>query len=75
LRFSQLGFEELYLIGYNTTKSVECYLLHAGFLLGSFFHPEGVGDMFLQNIGRYSMKYTASYPKRKILTFFLILYF
>jgi hypothetical protein len=27
-----------------------CYLLHAGFLLGLFFVPEDVGDMFLQNV-------------------------
>jgi hypothetical protein len=24
--------------------------LHAGFLLGSFFHPEDEGDMFLRNV-------------------------
>jgi hypothetical protein len=28
-----------------------CYLLHAGFLLGSFFDPEDGGEMFLQNVG------------------------
>jgi hypothetical protein len=27
------------------------YLLHAGILLGSFFDPEDVGDMFFRNVG------------------------
>jgi hypothetical protein len=30
-------------------QSSACYLLHAGFSLGSFFHPEE-GDMFLRNV-------------------------
>jgi hypothetical protein len=34
----------------NTAEiELSCYLLHAGFSLGSFFHPEE-GDMFLRNV-------------------------
>jgi hypothetical protein len=28
------------------------------------FDPEDGGDMFLQNVGRISTDYTASYPRR-----------
>jgi hypothetical protein len=31
-------------------QSFACYLLHAGFLLGSFFNPEDEGNMFLRNV-------------------------
>jgi hypothetical protein len=32
------------------SKSPACYLLHAGFLLGLFFEPEDIDDMFLTDI-------------------------
>jgi hypothetical protein len=51
------GYEEFYLLTYNTVLSVErqpgsayC-LLHAGFLLELLFSLEDEGDMFLRNIG------------------------
>jgi hypothetical protein len=28
-----------------------CYLLHAGFVLGLFFDPEDVGEIFFRNVG------------------------
>jgi hypothetical protein len=36
----------------------------AGFLLGLFFDPEDVGDMFLRNVGWLLTDYTALYPRR-----------
>jgi hypothetical protein len=45
--------------------SSTCYLLHAGFLLGLFFDPKDGGNMFLRNVGRLSMDYTALYPRRQ----------
>jgi hypothetical protein len=38
---------------YNPLKNQgsACYLLHAGFLLGSFFGPEDIGRMLFRNIG------------------------
>jgi hypothetical protein len=31
----------------QVTGSSACYLLHGGFMFGSFFDPEDGGDMFL----------------------------
>jgi hypothetical protein len=39
--------------------------LHAGFLLGILFDPEGGSRMFLQNFGLLSPDYTALYPRRQ----------
>jgi hypothetical protein len=49
-----------------------CYLLHAGFLLDSFFVPEDESEMFLRNVSWFSTNYTALYS-RKILNFHLTL--
>jgi hypothetical protein len=38
--------------------------LHAGFLLGLFFHPEDEGDMFIRNVGWLSTDYTALCQRR-----------
>jgi hypothetical protein len=35
----------------------QSYRLYAGFLLGLFFDPEDVSNMFLQNIGLLSADY------------------
>jgi hypothetical protein len=39
-------------------------ILLTGFGSTYFFHPEGGGDMFLQNLGWNSTDYSASYPRR-----------
>jgi hypothetical protein len=39
-------------------------LLLAGFLLGLFFDPEYVGDIFLRNVGSCSTDHMALYTKR-----------
>jgi hypothetical protein len=44
-------------------KSSACYLLHAEFLRGLFFHPEDGGDMFLRNVCCLAMEYTALCPR------------
>jgi hypothetical protein len=36
-------------------------VLHAGFLLGSFFSPEDGGHIFLRNVGWLSTDHTALY--------------
>jgi hypothetical protein len=42
----------LYLQGPRIRQTTSaCYQLHAVFLLGSFFDPEGGGDMFVWNVG------------------------
>jgi hypothetical protein len=35
----------------DKTIPLFCCLFRADFLLGLFFHPEDVGDMFLRNVG------------------------
>jgi hypothetical protein len=35
----------------GSKQSSVCHLLHAGFLLGTFFDPEVGGDMFFRNVG------------------------
>jgi hypothetical protein len=49
IRVDLFHTEELCLLGHNTVQSAAraCYLLHADFLLVSFFDPEDAGDMFL----------------------------
>jgi hypothetical protein len=42
-----------------------CYMLHDGFLLDLFFHPEDWDDMFLRNISWLSADYTALYIRRR----------
>jgi hypothetical protein len=42
-------------------KTSACYLLRAGFFLDLFFDPEGGGDIFLENVGLFSMDYRALY--------------
>jgi hypothetical protein len=37
---------------------------NASFLLGLFFDPEDVSDMFLRNVGRLSTGYKALNPRR-----------
>jgi hypothetical protein len=39
-------------------------MLHGSFLLGLLFGPEVDGDMFLRNVGWFSLDVTACYPKR-----------
>jgi hypothetical protein len=41
-------------------------LFHAVFLLGLFFDPADVGDMFLRNVDCLSTDYTAIYPRKKL---------
>jgi hypothetical protein len=62
--------EEYYILGYNAMYSDHresrwqaelCF--HADFLLG-LFYPEDRGDMFLRNVGSFSMDYTSLYPRR-----------
>jgi hypothetical protein len=36
-----------------------CYLSHAGLLLGLFFGPEDGANIFLRNVGWFSMYHTA----------------
>jgi hypothetical protein len=35
----------------SSVLSSDCYLLHAGFLLGLFSDSEDEGDMFLRSVG------------------------
>jgi hypothetical protein len=42
-----------------------CYLLHIGFLLGSFFDAEDGHSMFHPEIGQFSVNYTVLYPRRQ----------
>jgi hypothetical protein len=49
-------------------SSAVCFLLQAGFLLGSPFIPEHRGDMFLRNVGWLPTDYAALYPRRQIST-------
>jgi hypothetical protein len=37
------------------------YVLHVGFLIGLFFEPESVGEIFLRIVGGFSTDYTALY--------------
>jgi hypothetical protein len=71
--------KKFYLLGYNAMYSVESQpnfrrnISHASnqresvtsnfFLLGSFFNPEDVGDMFLINVGLISTDCTALYTE------------
>jgi hypothetical protein len=50
----------MWLFGGTWRHGSACCLLHAGFLLGLFFHSGGGGDMFLGNSGTYLSNYTAS---------------
>jgi hypothetical protein len=50
---------------FSGSKSRTCYLLHAGFLIGSFFEPEVGDDMFLRKFGWISTDYTALYPRSR----------
>jgi hypothetical protein len=66
-RHLQFDFEQKrdILIIYYAGKSVEdCYLLHTGFLSDLFFGPEDGVDMFLRNVGSFSMDYTTSHFRR-----------
>jgi hypothetical protein len=38
-------------------------VLHVGFLLGLPFKPYDGGDMFLRNVGRFSVEYTELYSR------------
>jgi hypothetical protein len=49
----------------NKPSKKACYMLHAGFLLGLFFHPEDGGNLLLQNIGWLSVDYMELCPKRQ----------
>jgi hypothetical protein len=60
---------EIYL-SFRQVDCCACYLLHAGFLLDSFFVPEDEGEMFLRNVSWLSTNYTALYS-RKIVVFVL----
>jgi hypothetical protein len=53
------GYEQFYLLGYNT-----CCLFHSGFLLSLLFNPEDEGDMLLRNVGLLSTDYTALNRRR-----------
>jgi hypothetical protein len=41
------------------------HLLHADFLLGSFFNPEDVEYIFLRKFCRFLTNYTALYPRKQ----------
>jgi hypothetical protein len=41
-----------------------CYLLHSSFYLGSFFHPEDGGEIFLRNVSLLSTDYTMLNARR-----------
>jgi hypothetical protein len=45
--------------GFMSKPNIYCCLLHAGFFLGLVFIPEDGGDVFLRNVGRLWMGYTA----------------
>jgi hypothetical protein len=36
----------------------DCYMLHAGFLVGLFFAPENEGGMLLRNVGLHGVYIT-----------------
>jgi hypothetical protein len=44
---------------------INCCLLHVGFFVGLFFKPEEVSNIFLQNVGSFSVEYTALHPRRQ----------
>jgi hypothetical protein len=46
-------------------QSYAFYVLHIGFLLGLFLHPEDRGEMFLQNTGWLSTDYIVLYSKKQ----------
>jgi hypothetical protein len=60
---------EIYL-SFRQVDCCACHLLHAGFLLDSFFVPEDVGEVFLRNVSSFSTNYTALYS-RNIVVFAL----
>jgi hypothetical protein len=49
----------------DSKESFVCYLLHGGFLLGSFFDSEDGGDIFLRRFRCLFTDYTALYPRRQ----------
>jgi hypothetical protein len=55
---------------YLSFLQVNCYaccLLHAGFLLDSFFVPEDEGEMFFRNVSWFSTNYTALYYRKFVI--------
>jgi hypothetical protein len=40
----------LFFLSLKSRHGCACYLLYPAFLLGLFFDPEAVGDMFLRNV-------------------------
>jgi hypothetical protein len=59
------GTSSVHLDGRKQTRTLVCYLLHIGLLLGLFFDPENRGDMFFRNFSWLSTDYTALYPRRQ----------
>jgi hypothetical protein len=49
-----------------------CWLLHAGFFLGSFFDADDGGDMFRRHVGWLSADCTELYPVRLIFHDYII---
>jgi hypothetical protein len=49
----------------SQARNDTCYMLHAGFLLGSLLDAERGSNMFLRNVCRLSTDYTALYPNRQ----------
>jgi hypothetical protein len=60
-------------IAQQETRGCACHLIHADFLLGLFFDPEDVGDMFLRNVGLLSTDYRRYTPEDNTLCPLLLL--
>jgi hypothetical protein len=49
---------------FRNQHEADCFLLHAGFLLGLLLDHYDGGDMLLRNVGWLSTRYMAIYPRR-----------